>query len=76
MLLCRNLACLRVFAKNWMPLLFNAYVAARPGRRAFLGRAISAYAVVMDPDLLDTFFKTVVKKLIKVSVTLQALQNR
>ena len=57
---------LREFAKNWMPLLFNAFVAAPPGRRSHLRRAISAYATLTDPAMLETFFKTVVRKLIKV----------
>lgn len=65
----RNLGCLQQFAKNWMPLLFNAYVAAPAGQRSHLSRAIGAYAVIVAPDLLDTFFKTVVKKLIQASVT-------
>lgn len=65
----RNLSCLRQFAKNWMPLLFNAYVAAPAGQRSHLSRAISAYAVLVEPGLLDTFFKTVVKKLIVASAS-------
>ena len=49
-----------------MPLLFNAFIAAPAGQRNHIGRCISAYAAVADPALLETFFKTVIKKLIKV----------
>lgn len=55
-----------------MPLLFNAFVAAHAGGRSHLGRAISAYASIADAALLDTFFKTIIKKLIKVRADTEA----
>ncbi len=47
-------------------MLFNAFIAAPAGHRNHIGRCISGYAAVADPALLETFFKTVIKKLIKV----------
>lgn len=66
---CRDIAVLQRFAKNWMPLLFNAFVATPAGQRSHIGRCISAYSSVSDTALLETFFKTIVKKLIKVIFT-------
>lgn len=57
---------LQQYAKNWMPLLFNAFVAAPAGQRGYLGRTIGAYAALAEPSLLDSFFRTVAKKLIEV----------
>ena len=57
---------LQTFAKNWMPLLFNAFAEAKPGYRSHLAGAIAAYASIAKPSLMETFFKTIVKKLIKV----------
>lgn len=54
-----------------MPLLFNAFIASPAGQRNHVGRCISAYAMLTEPALLETYFKTVVKKLIKVSEILQ-----
>ena len=56
---------LRAFAKNWLPLLFNAFVGARAGERGHIGAAISAYAVLCEPAFLASFFRAVVSKLIK-----------
>ena len=66
--LCRDLKILKGFAKNWLPLLFNAFVEAKPGYRSHLAGAIAAYSSIADPSIMETFFKTVVKKLIKVSL--------
>ena len=49
-----------------MPLLFNAFVATPPGARAHIDRAIAAYSALCDAGTMATFFKTVVRKLIKV----------
>ena len=61
---CRNVAVLRVYAKNWMPLLFNAFLGAPPGQRGGRARAISAYARGCEPALLTGLFHTVLKKLL------------
>lgn len=57
---------LRAFAKNWMPLLFNAFLGSEPGRRGSLARTISAYARICDLAHLTGLFHTVLKKLLKV----------
>ncbi len=55
-----------MYAKNWLPELFNAFVAAPAGRRAALAGAVSAYAVVADAETLSRFFRGVLAKLLKV----------
>ncbi len=62
----RTLAALRANAKNWLPELFNAFVAAPAGRRAALAGAVSAYAAVADAETLSRFFRGVLAKLLKV----------
>lgn len=65
---CRNLEVLRSFARNWLPLLFNAFIAADTQERAHYAATITAYATVADPAVLAHFFREVVKKLLKVSM--------
>ena len=62
----RNLAALRVFSNNWLPLLFNAYLATPSGQLAPLEGAISAWAAIAEPAAVASFFRTVIQKLIKV----------
>ena len=57
---------LRALAKNWMPLLLNAFLATPPVQRTQLEEAISAYACCCEPATLAQFFRAVVTKLIKV----------
>lgn len=57
---------LRALAKNWMPLLLNAFLATPPAQRTQLEEAISAYACCCEPATLAQFFRAVVTKLIKV----------
>lgn len=68
--LCRNLATLRVFAKNWLPLLRNAFVNGSVEERAYVGPCISAYAAVSEPQTLAEPFRSTVRTLIKVGLTL------
>ena len=63
---CRNLAVLRALAKNWMPLLLNAFLGTPPVQRTQLEEAVSAYACCCEPATLAQFFRAVVTKLIKV----------
>ncbi|KAK9818389.1 hypothetical protein WJX72_011834 [[Myrmecia] bisecta] len=63
----RNLAIMRGFAKNWMPLLFSAFVAAEATERTCLADTIAAYAAIADAQTVSAFFRTVIKKLIKVA---------
>ena len=62
----RTVDALRLFAKNWLPLLFNAFIGTAAGQRAGLAAAISAYARVCDQGALSAFFRNIIKKLIKV----------
>ena len=61
-----NLSALRSLAKNWMPLLLNAFLTTPPEQRAQLEQSISAYACIADPATLATFFRAAITKLIKV----------
>ena len=72
-LYCRGVDALRAFAKNWMPLLFNAFSGSEPGRRGSLAQTIGAYARICDQAFLTGLFHTVLKKLLKVSSLLSAL---
>lgn len=62
---CRNAKVLRDFARNWLPLLFNAFIAAEQDRSS-IGFAIAAYASIAEPASLSHFFREVIKKLLKV----------
>ena len=57
------------YAKNWLPLLFNAYIASDVAERGVLGNAVSAYAGLADAATVASFFRTVMQKLIKVCAT-------
>ena len=61
-----TLECLKGFARNFMPIFFNAVVATQQGQRQNLSRAISMYSKVCDVKLLRGFFRTILKKLINV----------
>ena len=54
------------FARNFMPLLFNAFVATKPGsaQRHPLGAAISAFARAAEPPSVSSFFRMGLKKLL------------
>lgn len=63
-----QLAVLQSFAANWLPVLFNAHVAAPPHLTSQPAAAIAAYAAVAPADVLAGLFKTILKKLIAVRV--------
>ena len=58
-----NLESIAAFARNFMPILFNAVVATPQGRRQDLTRAIALYSRACDPALLRGFFRTIVRRL-------------
>ena len=62
----RDALALRAYAKNWLPLLFNAFVESAVAERGQIGSAVSAYAAVADAATVASFFRTVMQKLIKV----------
>jgi hypothetical protein len=64
---------LRALAKNWMPLLLNAFLATPPVQRTQLEEAVSAYACCCEPATLAQFFRAVVTKLIKVRRALRRI---
>lgn len=56
---------LRDFARNWLPLLFNAFIGTDAQQRGQYAAAIAAYATIADPATLSHFFREVIKKLLK-----------
>ena len=62
---CRNARVLRDFARNWLPLLFNAFIGTDAQQREQYAAAIAAYATIADPATLSHFFREVIKKLLK-----------
>ena len=64
---------LRALAKNWMPLLLNAFLGTPPVQRTQLEEAVSAYACCCEPATLAQFFRAVVTKLIKVRRALRRI---
>lgn len=54
------------YARNFLPILFNIFVAAPPEARSSVAGAVSAFSAATDPATLGTFFRTVMKKYIKV----------
>lgn len=57
---------MRAFAKNWLPVLFNAFISSELAERGPIGSAISAYAAIADAATVASFFRNVMQKLIKV----------
>ena len=57
---------LRGMAKNWLPLLLNAFLATPPAQRGQLEATISAYACIADAPTLAGLFRAAITKLIKV----------
>ena len=57
---------LREFARNWLPLLFNAFIATDSQERNSYAAAIAAYATIAEAATLSHFFREVIKKLLKV----------
>ena len=58
-----NLAAVGKFSKNFLPLLFNLFVAAPTDAKGDLQRTISAFALVSDQAALNGFFRNVLKRL-------------
>lgn len=73
---CRNAQALRDFARNWLPLLFNAFMVASGQERPRYAAAIAAYSMLTDATVLSHFFREVVKKLLKVRLLQLQLQLR
>ena len=55
------------YARNFLPILFNLFVAAPPERRGELSATVGCFAQVTDATSLGGFFRTVLKKLVKVT---------
>lgn len=53
-------------AKNWLPLLLNAFLASPPEQRGHIRAAISAYACTCDGATLGPMYRTAITKLLKV----------
>ena len=55
------------FSRNFLPILFNLFVATPPERRGELGATVGAFAQITDSATLGGFFRTVLRKLVKVT---------
>ena len=55
------------YARNFLPILFNLFVAAPPERRGELAATVGCFARVTDAATLGGFFRTVLRKLVKVT---------
>jgi ribosomal RNA-processing protein 12 len=55
------------YARNFLPILFNLFVAAPPERRGELSATVGCFAQVTDAAALGGFFRTVLRKLVKVT---------
>jgi ribosomal RNA-processing protein 12 len=62
-----GLTAVGAYAKNFLPILFNAFVAAPPERRGDLGATVGAFAAAADAASVGSFFRVVLKKLIAVT---------
>ena len=55
------------YARNFLPILFNLFIASPTSRRGELSHTIGAFAKVTDQQQLGGFFRTVLRKLVKVT---------
>jgi hypothetical protein len=60
---------LQTYSKNWLPLLFTAFINAKTGHRAPLANTIAAYAAISEQSLLTGLFHTTLKKFLKVKLS-------
>ena len=60
---------LQTYSKNWLPLLFTAFINAKSGHRAPLANTIAAYAAISEQSLLTGLFHTTLKKFLKVRLS-------
>ncbi|GAB4822579.1 hypothetical protein N2152v2_009625 [Parachlorella kessleri] len=68
----RNLKAVQALARNWLPLLLNAFLSTPPAARTQLEATISAYACVADAATLAQLFRAAITKLIKVTEQAQS----
>jgi ribosomal RNA-processing protein 12 len=55
------------YARNFLPILFNLFVAAPPERRGELSATVGCFAQITETAALGGFFRTVLRKLVKVT---------
>ena len=66
-----NIEAVALYAKNFLPLLFNMFVSSKPSDRGQIHAAISAFGMITDPETLDGFYKNILKRM---SSSLQSIQ--
>lgn len=71
-----SLDAIGVYAKNFLPLLFNLHQAEPPEKRAPIQEAIGAYATAAPPEMLSDFFKSVLRKLLEAAAAADGAQVR
>lgn len=62
-----QLAAVAAFSRNFLPILFNLFVSSPADRRGELAATVGAFAQITDSNALGGFFRTVLKKLVKVT---------
>ena len=62
-----QLAAVGKYSRNFLPILFNLFVSSPTARRGELSHTIGAFAKVTDQAQLGGFFRTVLRKLVKVT---------
>lgn len=55
------------FTRNFLPILFNAFVAAPTAQRGAIAETVRAFASASEPEAVGSFFRVVLKKLITVT---------
>jgi len=66
-----NVTAMTGYTRNFLPILFNAFVVAPPDRRAGIADTVRAFAAASDEAVVGSFFKVVLKKLITVTAQTQ-----
>lgn len=63
----RNLDAISGYSKNFLPVLFNLYISLPPDKRGDIHATIRSFSLVTDKKVLGTFFRSVMKKLVKAA---------
>nr|PNR59348.1 hypothetical protein PHYPA_002139 [Physcomitrium patens] len=63
-----NLKAIAGYSRNFLPLLFNLFVAAPAEKRGDLQITIAAIASISDPQTVKSFFVAIMKKLLQATV--------
>jgi ribosomal RNA-processing protein 12 len=62
-----GVASVTAYTRNFLPILFNSFVAAPPDKRGVIADTVRSFASVSDTAVVGTFFRVVLKKFITVT---------